>query len=889
MATTYTVVKGDNLTKIAAAYGTTVSNLVALNNIKNPDYIVVGQVLTISADSSGGSDGGSAGGSSGGGSVSYSSSRASIYIFGLQANTDRTVYAAWNWSLAYTENYQVIWYYDTGNAIWFIGSDSTVNDTQSIYSAPSNAKRVKCKVKPISKKYRVNDTEVSYWTAEWSTEHFYDFSSNPPTVPSVPNVTIDKYTLTAELDNLNVNGTAIIFHVIKNNSTVFKTGSATIDTGHASFSCTIDAGAEYKVRCRSYRDGIHSDWSEYSNNISAIPSAPSKITKCVAKSETSIYLEWDEVKTAETYEIEYTTKKEYFDGSDQTTSISNIEFTHYEKTGLESGEEYFFRVRASSNAGTSGWSEIKSIVIGKDPAAPTTWSSTTTVVVGEPLNLYWMHNTEDGSSQVNAELELIIDGVTTVETVKNSTDEDEKDKTSVYSVDTKKYSEGTTILWRVRTSGITNVYGDWSIQRTVDVYAPPSLELSVTNSNGEIVERLESFPLHVTAKTGPNTQFPIGYHIIVSANDTYEKIDQIGNTSTISKGSQIYSKQFNMSDELSIDISAGDIDLENNINYTLTCVVAMNSGLTAESSVDFTVAWADELYCMNAEIGIDKDNVSASIRPYCVVYEPVYHKVSDFYGTYTVLDETIEPMQGTWIENAYTITGERVLRGTGENGEEIIFCIVEFEKEVLVEGITFSVYRREFDGSFVEIATGIKNTSRTFVTDPHPSLDYARYRIVAITDSTGAVSYYDVPAYPVKEIGVVIQWNEQWTSFNADGEDSMEQPPWSGSLLKLPYNIDVSDKYQSDVSLVNYIGRKRPVSYYGTHLGETSTWSMDIDKKDKETLYALRRLAIWMGDVYVREPSGSGYWAKVSVSFSQTHCEVTIPVTLDITRVEGGI
>lgn len=51
----------------------------------------------------------------------------------------------------------------------------------------------------------------------------------------------------------------------------------------------------------------------------------------------------------------------------------------------------------------------------------------------------------------------------------------------------------------------------------------------------------------------------------------------------------------------------------------------------------------------------------------------------------------------------------------------------------------------------------------------------------------------------------------------------------------------------------------------------------------------LRRLAIYTGDVYVREPSGSGYWASISVSISQTHCEVSIPVSLDITRVEGGI
>ena len=108
-------------------------------------------------------------------------------------------------------------------------------------------------------------------------------------------------------------------------------------------------------------------------------------------------------------------------------------------------------------------------------------------------------------------------------------------------------------------------------------------------------------------------------------------------------------------------------------------------------------------------------------------------------------------------------------------------------------------------------------------------------------------------------------------------------------MLKLPYNIDTSSKYSPDVQSVNYIGRKHPVSYYGTHIGESASWNVDIPADDIDTLYALRRLAIWMGDVYVREPSGSGYWANINVSFKQTHRTVVIPVTLDITRVEGGV
>jgi murein DD-endopeptidase MepM/ murein hydrolase activator NlpD len=45
---TYTVVAGDNLTKIARRYGTTVKALVALNGIKNANLIQIGQVLKIS-------------------------------------------------------------------------------------------------------------------------------------------------------------------------------------------------------------------------------------------------------------------------------------------------------------------------------------------------------------------------------------------------------------------------------------------------------------------------------------------------------------------------------------------------------------------------------------------------------------------------------------------------------------------------------------------------------------------------------------------------------------------------------------------------------------------------------------------------------------------------
>jgi len=62
---TYTVVSGDTLSGIAARFGTTVAKLQALNGIKDPNLIHVGQVLKILESGTGGSTTSSGSGSSG--------------------------------------------------------------------------------------------------------------------------------------------------------------------------------------------------------------------------------------------------------------------------------------------------------------------------------------------------------------------------------------------------------------------------------------------------------------------------------------------------------------------------------------------------------------------------------------------------------------------------------------------------------------------------------------------------------------------------------------------------------------------------------------------------------------------------------------------------------
>lgn len=824
---TYVVQKDDTLSKIAKKYGTTVKAIQALNPtlIKNVNHICVGWKIVVS-----------------GGSGESVTASPTSYITDLKlgqlSNSENTVLAVWSWKWhSKTDHYLLKWMYS-----WGIGTykteERTTKDLSDTYSPPSlpgvplDRMKVSVTVTPIPITTKdANGKEKTAFTAKESNRVLYQFKNNIPSdTPSAPDVEIEDYKLTAKVTNIPDTVTEVEFVVVKDNSnSTYKTNSIRVMSNQATYTITIEAGGNYKVKCRYINENGEGPWSPWSGESTTKPNAPSGIKTCRAESETSVYLDWNAVENATSYDIEYSEKREYLEGSNQTSTQSNIKSTSYIISGLESGKEYFFRLRAVNSQGESAWTSVVSVIIGTEPAAPTTWSSTTTVITGEPLTLYWVHNSEDGSPQVKANVELTIDGVTSYHEIDTSSEKDDE-KTMHYAVGTSSFIEGATILWRVQTAGATKKYGDWSVQRTVKVYAPPTMSINIQDTYGNEVDRLNTFPFKIVGSAGPRTQTPVGYHISIISNTRYEIRDYVGMEKIVNAGEEIYSKYIDSSSyDLSVELSAGDVDLVNNASYTVNCVLSMDSGLTGNDSRNFAVNWNGIEYEPNAETSINKDDLTALIMPYC------------------------------------------------EDGDGN-----------LIEDVVLSVYRREFDGSFTEIMTGLENVRGHFITDPHPALDYARYRIVARSKTTGSVSYYDMPGLPVGEKAVVVQWDEEWRPYE-NFDYATDQRPWSGSMLKLPYNIDVSESNTIDKSLVEYIGRKHPVSYYGTQVGQTQTWSVDIPKTDTETIYALRRLSVWMGDVYIREPSGSGYWANVSVSFSQKHRETKIPVKFSITRVAGGI
>lgn len=934
--TSYVVSAGDTLNKIVTNYskyisGSTISEkintLCTINHIPDQKYIVIGQIIYFTEEAA-----------IAAGATYPQEKSVTITSFGYYAGNTGTIYASWEWNNPDTNYFEIVWkIYSDKTGEWVEGEQNQVLYTsnkiayKTKYNYPiddDKPSQVRLDITPISKTKEVNNQETAIFTAETVTRIIDIAGSEPPPKPMVePTYSLEPvnkvYTLTVTLENVEIgNATRIKFKLLEQkegSSEYIEKESKEVGLIYIKTTVKFDnlaVGSIYKIQYQGVVNNTYGEWSDPSSSIAPPPTTPIIETiKAIYKkpeeslSQNGIDITWLTCKSAKQYEFQFlalpnaTENPEYwfnqtdYEGKIPPVTIEQENVITYIENGVEKANFTFYNVASnlvgkycyvrckSSNSSSSGgiissitggknskWSDIVNFEYGTNPGFPTTWHSQSSVFPGDELKIYFVHNSADNSVLSSAKIKFYfsngeeyehtygnsVEG-TIIKKIYKNNPKNVNDNVYVIEIDTtnSKFSEGETLGYQVCTSGIYSsdgspAYGEYSPKKEIKIYTIPiftmtlldnednvlnddELSSSIQNpedgSEYEIVKVLESFPLKVKLElTNMNNQNPVSYHLSIVADSDksgYETVDNIGNKKIVSKGSIIYSKYLDTNSiNILEEISANDVSLKDGERYAINCIAFLSSGLTTKVSKKFTVRWVTKTQTPFAEIAFYKDNLIAHIRPYT--------ESSD-------------------------------------------------------ENIMLTVFRREFDGSFVQIGTEIQNGGSDYVVDPHPALNYARYRIVAKSKTTGAIEYNDTPILSMGEYSIVLQWDETWSNFSATEGQVLSNSPWSGSMLKLPYNISISSSHSPDVSAVEYIGRKHPVSYYGTQTGETESWSVDIPKNDIETLYAIRRLSVWMGDVYVREPSGSGYWANVMVNYSQKSRDLVIPVTFKITRVEGGI
>lgn len=386
------------------------------------------------------------------------------------------------------------------------------------------------------------------------------------------------------------------------------------------------------------------------------------------------------------------------------------------------------------------------------------------------------------------------------------------------------YADGTTLQWRVRTKGIVDQWSEWSETRAVRIWEQPTLVVAVP-------ETVEALPIGITVDPHAASQWPVSADVSIVAVEEHTVSNPDGTERTVRAGEAVWSAHYDSPpDPIEVSVSAGDVSLDSPQAYGVTAVVAMSSGLSCSGTAQFSVNFEEIEFSLACDID-PNGRWAAEVEPYALA--------------------------------------------EAEDGS------------VSHAPVRLAVYRHETDGTMTALVRNMPNDGTYSLIDGHAPFGTARYRAVATVEATGQVAYVDASEDVIDSESILIQWGDSLTEVeHAPDGVAVEGEAPASTCLELVGNIEMTESRDPDVALIEYIGRKHPVPYYGTQLGQTSDWSCVIEKEDEESLSLLREIAAMGEPVYVREPLGDGYWAHVVPSWSSGYGSGLVKVSLAVTRID---
>ena len=189
--------------------------------------------------------------------------------------------------------------------------------------------------------------------------------------------------------------------------------------------------------------------------------------------------------------------------------------------------------------------------------------------------------------------------------------------------------------------------------------------------------------------------------------------------------------------------------------------------------------------------------------------------------------------------------------------------------ESYVSGDTFDIYRLTVDQPELIVQDGEYGT--TYV-DPYPAFGaLCGHRVVAKT-STG--SY-------INDDNTIA-----WYDLGIDDGDVVESKAMiidaDGMQIRLPYNIELSNRWQKDFTRTSYLGGSVQGDWNPAVLRDLSAKTVIVKDVNTDELMDMRDLAAYAGPAHIRTPDGSSFACDIQVSEDANYNGGTVAYNLTI-------
>lgn len=602
-----------------------------------------------------------------------------------------------------------------------------------------------------------------------------------------------------------------------------------------------------------------------------IPIAPRTVTLSATNIVGTINVAWDWAwATANRAELSWADHEDAWESTDDpsTYTVSSINASRWNISGLATGVEWFVRVRLVYVAGEvetySPYSDIVSISLASAPAIPSLTLSSSVIVVGGTVTASWGYSSTDGTAQAYAEVtDVIIDTngthygryalTTDTEVVSGKeyfvfdgtnyspvTPEGDEDPSALdwYDIQDSILGHTTTaqfitldsglLDWqageihnlavRVR-SGSGQLSDDWSTPVSVHVAEPLEINITqdslyqnlvITDDDGDT--RTVPYSLRIMPFTITVTGAGAGGTTIVSIERARDyHVDRPDESEfngyegeTIAIATQ--------TGEAQITITQDDLigHLDDEAFYRVVATIKDELGQSAETSKEFEVHWERQAIIPNAQLIIDNDALIAKLTPLA----PAGVGVGD-------------------VCDIYRLSVDR---------PQLIYQDAEWG---------------------------------TMYVDPYPTIgSFGGYRFVYRTINGDYITEDNHFAW-------------------VDLFDTIENTDYNvidfgdGQVI-LTRNIDLSNKWEKDFQETAYLGGSIQGDWNPAVSRSSEVGAVALTLTDGETIEAMRRLATYAGICHVRTKDGSSYAADVQVSEEYSHKtgSMVASFTLNITRVD---
>lgn len=560
----------------------------------------------------------------------------------------------------------------------------------------------------------------------------------------------------------------------------------------------------------------------------AVPVAPKRVSvnRVEGKADT-VRVDWDwPWSDAGSAEISWSDHDDAWESTDEPESflISNLHASHWNISGLETGKNWYVRVRliagnmTDSEEVTYGpWSDTSqgTIDLSSAPNKPTFLLSNSVIPEDGSTIASWVYTTTDNTAQAYAEVAVVENGEYTP--IAHSLTAQHV----TIPAQSENYTLSTGNIYNLvcRVKSASGKLSEWSDIVSLTVAEPIVCEIVQTSLVKETIDdrtvlSLKEMPLDITVTGAGDGGITT---IIVERAEDYLMVRPDETNFNGNKGEMVLQTSPSLVGTNQASFNTNDLigPMDDGAAYNIIATVQDGLGQKDSVTLPFEVHWAHQAEEPSAKIEIDEEELIAFITP--------------------IAPANADPED---VADIYRLSADK--------------------PELIVEGAIFG---------------------ETYV-DPYPALgDMGGHRIVTRTKNGDYITegnqfaMVDSPELGVNPI---------------ENKDLLNIIDFEGRQIQFYWETNYSNTWAKDFQETQYLGGSIEGDWNPAVSRSGTLSSKAITVLDQEMLKDVRRLADYPGICHVRTADGSSYAADVQVSEDYTDDDkgMVTNYSLSITRVD---